>query len=269
MLRKYSLNNPFMVLSDDDNSTISDKEISVINNTNNKNNIFKVNNNSIKQNTSHKRMLCNNYLYNNTNYKNNNNYSLTNKDKCDYGYKCLYAHSLKEQKVDDIRQYAYNIIMRKIDVKNMNLRDNEDLYQIFILFNNVCEQCKLNRCQGGYNCKYGVIHEKYLVCMIDLNYNNCKNIKCKKNHLTKIGIKSYYNNLLDIKHARLTNKNIFELNGNILNQEYIDNKNNKNNKNNIDYTDYNDDDDSSIDKYDNYMNSDMSDELSESIFEIS
>ncbi|ARF09321.1 hypothetical protein Catovirus_2_270 [Catovirus CTV1] len=121
-----------------------------------------------------KKMLCNNILKN---------------KKCTYGNKCMYAHNLEEQNVDFIKKKAYDILNSSENI-NIDLSKDEKLAKTFLQFTKLCDECKNKVCQGGYNCKYGTIDEKYLICHEDLMNGVCSKTDCKLIHLTKRGIKS-------------------------------------------------------------------------------
>ncbi len=68
-----------------------------------KKNKIKINNNPpdiFEENQNKKKILCNNYLKG---------------EQCQYGEKCLYAHSIAEQKMDYMRKKAYDIIQNEFD----------------------------------------------------------------------------------------------------------------------------------------------------------
>jgi hypothetical protein len=122
---------------------------------------------------THKKILCKNILSN---------------KQCTYYNKCLYAHSIEDQNVDDIRKLAYDII------KNPNLYDikeileNNELKETFLELTKLCNDCSKNICPGGYNCKYGAINKKYVVCYNDIFYHSnggCRNNLCKYVHIFK------------------------------------------------------------------------------------
>lgn len=112
---------------------------------------------------------------------------------CKYADKCIYAHSLSEQVVLPLRKMAYDIIINKKNISNINLHEKYDLYNTFLGMYRVCNKCKNNTCTGGYNCKYGVISEKYKICIKDLKYGDCSET-CQCVHLTKQGLKPFYSN---------------------------------------------------------------------------
>lgn len=109
---------------------------------------------------------------------------------CVYGNKCLYAHTLDDQNVDKIRKIAYDIIRQKTDCKNVNILTNRQLYETFKILSNVCEQCEMNKCTGGYNCKHGACKNEYAICLSDMNKGVC-NKTCNKIHLTDLGLIPY------------------------------------------------------------------------------
>lgn len=119
-----------------------------------------------------KKMLCINMIKNNS---------------CPYNYKCMYAHNLDEQLVDPLKKKAYDII-KSVDKHNIDLSQDDELARIFMIYTKVCNECKNNKCTGGYNCKYGVVHDDYQVCYNDFMYGSCYNTGCKKIHLTKKGL---------------------------------------------------------------------------------
>lgn len=110
--------------------------------------------------------------------------------KCDYGYKCVFAHSLSDQKVDSLRQRAYNIIKNKYDIKTLDLISDRNLLKTFIELTTTCSSCSTNNCIGGYNCKHGAINKKYTICYTDMMRGTC-NANCGYMHLTKLGLVPY------------------------------------------------------------------------------
>ena len=208
----------------DSNENLSDSD-SDNNNLNNNLNIkddFVVNRNQKKcfkyqnkfntrvKNYNQKKILCNNNIIN---------------DNCAYGNKCLYAHNISEQNIDSVRKKVLDIInssddLSKIDLNNLN---NKFLLRDLLIYTRVCENCKKNKCTGGYNCKFGACSDEYVICYDNLNYDNCKNKDCKLIHLTKRGLKPIYskiyytiNNIDIIKKNNKNNKN-----NNIFSQNYL------------------------------------------------
>lgn len=117
-----------------------------------------------------KKMLCNNILTSGT---------------CCYGDKCMYAHNLEEQNIDPLRKHAFDII----DGKEKFTGDlDKELAKIFLQLTVLCEDCKNNICQGGYNCKFGTLNIKYQVCVDDLRTGLCYNTSCSCVHLSALGI---------------------------------------------------------------------------------
>lgn len=119
-----------------------------------------------------KKILCNNIL----------------KDKhCTYGSKCLYAHSIADQCVEEIRKRAYGIIRDEFDLSylDLNTDENVELLKTLTLFTKYCPDCIDGKCPGGANCKYGVYDKTLQVCYDDMYYGNCKKEKCSHVHLTR------------------------------------------------------------------------------------
>ena len=109
--------------------------------------------NSDNDKYNHKKILCKN---------------ITSIGKCLYTQKCLFAHSLDEQKVDKIRILAYDIIKNKKDLSHLDLTKNEYLYNTLIALSGLCQNCNIKKCTGGYNCKHGACDKKYVICHIVL-----------------------------------------------------------------------------------------------------
>jgi len=114
---------------------------------------------------------------------------------CIYGDKCLYAHDLSEQKMDHVRKIAYDMIMKDMDLRNINIALNKGLYNTFIILSRICEKCEENVCTGGYNCKHGACRKKYIVCQNDLNKGTCLG-DCNMIHLTAKGLVPYCMSIL-------------------------------------------------------------------------
>lgn len=123
---------------------------------------------------NHKKILCKNIIFNN---------------ECKYQTKCLYAHTLEEQNVNNLRKYAYDIIKGNNNLSHINLQENIDLYKTLVQLSVICHNCINNNCTGGYNCKYGACKVEYVVCLSDINFNKCTNNTCSKIHLSKRGLK--------------------------------------------------------------------------------
>jgi len=124
--------------------------------------------------------------------------------KCNYGNKCVFAHNLDEQNVDEMRKQAYSMIKESKDLSNIILKKNYYLYKTLLELTKICENCSKHTCTGGYNCTHGACLEKYVICSKDLNYGTCKGHidepKCMYIHLTDKGLKPYNTiNRFDIK----------------------------------------------------------------------
>ena len=111
--------------------------------------------------------------------------------KCCYEDKCLYAHALSEQIIEDNRKGGYSILTSDTQLDKLDLHKNINLYKSLLSLTKLCEQCQKNNCTGGYNCRWGACNKKYQVCLQDLNYGNC-NQSCECVHLTKRKLIPYY-----------------------------------------------------------------------------
>jgi hypothetical protein len=218
-------------------------------------------------------------------------FNIIKQKKCNYGNKCMYAHSLEEQKVDQYRIMAYKILKSKSNLSNLNLLEDEKLYETLIQLTKVCSMCVKGFCSGGYNCRNGAINHSYKICYIDLVSGNCKNINCDSIHLTLRNLVPYntqknnFNNLSvitvigDPKNTtkfknKLTNDDIFykcnnnvkkeldNIKGILLTDEFMLKHFGKNNNNNV-YSDSDTTED--LDKMIKYFNDNDSDS-DESIF---
>ena len=119
-------------------------------------------------------------------------YNIISGKKCNYNNKCLYAHNLNEQNIDPIRVIAYDIIKDNTkDLSNINLIENNKLYETLCQLTKVCTSCEKKMCSGGYNCRNGAISRDLKICYDDLVYGNCKYTKCNYIHLTTRGLVPY------------------------------------------------------------------------------
>ena len=191
----YNLLNDSITSQDSDNSSNNTNDINnwtvVLKKKENKKNIKKnlnenyvnidnVLNNNYKQNNQ-KKILCKNIIYNNS---------------CKYKDKCLYAHSLAEQKLEKIRDKAYKLIKGEISGENINIFLEKDLYRTLLTLCDLCDKCNNNKCTGGYNCKHGACSKKFIICGIDLYNGKCDG-KCNKIHLSKNGLQPYFTHILE------------------------------------------------------------------------
>ena len=119
--------------------------------------------------------------------------------ECDYGSKCMYAHSRDEQQIDEHRKRAYDILNSTSDLSGINFQENIQLYKTLKDLTRICDK---DLCTGGYNCKHGVcVNKKYHVCLKDIEHGDCTDNECNKIHLTNRGLKPYY------KHNKMNNAN--------------------------------------------------------------
>ena len=213
-----------------------------------KKNKLKINNypNIFDEKYSKKKILCNTFFKG---------------EECQYGDKCLYAHSITQQKMDPIRKRAYDIIQNEFDLSYLDLgnkTDDEsaDLLLTLILLTKVCYDCINKKCAGGVNCKFGVYNKSLQICYEDMMNNKCNDNFCNRIHLTKRGF-------IPINKNKDTKKNKKKINNAYipkpieLNDDFF-----KSNKYKNFIEDFIEDFDSSIDK----LSSD-SHSLNESIFD--
>jgi len=136
--------------------------------------------------------------------------NIINNKVCNYGNKCMYAHNLSEQKIEPIRKLAYDIIMGENEYEdeknyhNIDLVNNENLFNTLKTLTRVCSFCYKKICPGGYNCRNGVVLPKYKICYEDLMTGNCQRNNCLNIHLTKKGLVP-----MNIQKAINSNKDVF------------------------------------------------------------
>lgn len=129
-----------------------------------------------KKQNSFKRILCKNI------------------SNCNYGNNCKFAHSLEEQIIIPNRKIAYDIIKHKKDLSDIDLHNNNILYNNLLCLSQVCRDCIKNICSGGYNCKHGNCDSNLVICDSDLKTGVCE-MNCNKIHLTDRGMRPYINNI--------------------------------------------------------------------------
>ena len=101
-------------------------------------------------------------------------YNILNNNKCSYGDKCMFAHSLNEQKKDNYREFIINIILKNNDLSNINICSDTKLFNELLIFAKECKNCLIKKCNGGYNCKYGTCESNLKICKNDLITGKCK-----------------------------------------------------------------------------------------------
>lgn len=114
--------------------------------------------------------------------------NMLNHSKCNYGNRCLFAHNVDEQRVDNNRMIVYDIIKSKEPLDNIDLSRDDNLYRTMVIFTRVCRNCTLGLCAGGMNCKHGVMEKKYRLCYKDITYGDCSSVHCDAIHLTIRGL---------------------------------------------------------------------------------
>jgi hypothetical protein len=110
---------------------------------------------------------------------------------CNYGDKCVYAHTLKEQNINPLRKKIYTIMRNGIKIPKLDLIDEPDFYATIKELTKTCIYCEKYNCVGGYNCKNGAITTYYTICDSDLMKGVCHNTECEKYHLTNLGLIPY------------------------------------------------------------------------------
>jgi hypothetical protein len=141
-----------------------------------------------------KKILCNSFLKG---------------EVCQYGDKCLYAHSITEQKMDNNRKKAYDIIQNEFDLSYLDLgnkidEESTELLKTLILLTKTCQDCINKKCAGGVNCKFGVYNKSLQICYDDMMNGKCNDNLCNKVHLTKRGFNPI-NKYKDIKKKKKFN----------------------------------------------------------------
>jgi len=168
--------------------------------------------------------------YNNTDNNVHNNkrilcYNMITHNSCIYGKKCVYAHTLDDQKIDPIRHKIYTILKNKHDLSCLDLVNDKKLYDSILSLTKICSLCIKNLCPGGYNCRNGATDLKYKVCYKDLMNGNCDRQNCNGIHLTQRGLIPYIK-----QKQKLTDNNYNTTPNNEHNEnyEYQEHKNNTN-----------------------------------------
>ena len=99
---------------------------------------------------NYKRLLCKNMV----------------RDKyCKYGTKCLYAHSLDEQKIDPLRQQLYEYQKTLRLPENIEKETIDKLYLEAIILSKVCDRCSSGCCIGGHNCRNGAVDVDHIIAL--------------------------------------------------------------------------------------------------------
>jgi hypothetical protein len=104
-------------------------------------------------------------------------FSVINKTRCNYQEKCIYAHSLEEQYVDEDKFFFHQIILDNNLMNFFSLTNpkTDEIYQSLTLFTQICNRCLTNKCTGGFNCRNGVCHPSLKVCKNDFLSGHCSN----------------------------------------------------------------------------------------------
>jgi hypothetical protein len=120
-----------------------------------------------------------------TNVKTNLCKNVINNNRCTYGEKCKYAHSLTEQKIKPNRKKTLELLEKGKELDNISPEIVDELK----IFTKICEKCINNNCIGGLNCLNGCISAKFQICENDLYNGICDKTNCELIHPTKRGLK--------------------------------------------------------------------------------
>jgi hypothetical protein len=101
-------------------------------------------------------------------------YNILNNNKCSYGNKCMFAHSLDEQKKENYREFIIDVILKRNDLSNINICEDSKLFTELLIFTKECKNCLIKKCNGGYNCKYGTCVTNLKICKTDIVTGKCK-----------------------------------------------------------------------------------------------
>ncbi len=102
-------------------------------------------------------------------------YNIVNNSKCVYKHKCMFAHTLAEQKKEPIRETIYNMIYEIDDLSDIDIYDDKQLFEELNIYTKECKNCLNKKCPGGYNCKFGACCKEIKICYNDLMYGRCYN----------------------------------------------------------------------------------------------
>lgn len=102
-------------------------------------------------------------------------YNIVNNCKCEYKNKCMFAHTLEEQKKETLRQKIYDLIYFQEDLSNINLLEDKILLDEILVLTKECKNCINKKCPGGYNCKFGVCLRENKICYNDIMNGKCYN----------------------------------------------------------------------------------------------
>ena len=141
----------------------------------------------------------------NDNFKKLLCYNIVNNMKCVYKNKCMFAHNLSEQLKEPIREFICDMIYTMVDLSNINIKENKELFEELMIFTKECKNCINKKCPGGYNCKFGVCIKNLKICYNDLLNGKCISELEEKNvdgkiikrcvygiHLTEKNLIPYY-----------------------------------------------------------------------------
>ncbi|AGF85342.1 hypothetical protein QJ854_gp440 [Moumouvirus goulette] len=104
-------------------------------------------------------------------------FSINNNEKCIYNSNCTYAHSLEEQLIDEDKKYLYKMVLDEnlMNFSLINEPKKEEIYKRLFYLTHLCDQCKIKKCTGGFNCRNGVCNIGLKICKNDLLTGECIN----------------------------------------------------------------------------------------------
>lgn len=109
-------------------------------------------------------------------------YNVVNNCKCLYKNKCMFGHTLEEQKKEPMRQYIHDMLYTLDDLSNININNNKLLLDELTILTKECKSCLNKKCPGGYNCRFGTCLKENKICYNDMMYGRCFNILTKTDH---------------------------------------------------------------------------------------
>jgi len=156
-------------------------------------------------------------------------YNILNTNKCSYGNKCMFAHSIEEQKKENYKEFIINLILKNNNLSDINICEDSKLFNEMMVFTKECKNCIIKKCNGGYNCKYGTCLPNLKICKTDLITGKCKN---EKNNISCIdGIHLTEKKLIpyDLQLYTYPNTNFLLYDNNIITNKIILNSDNMKN----------------------------------------
>ena len=90
-------------------------------------------------------------------------YNIVNNCKCVYKHKCMFAHTLEEQKKEPIRQYIYNMLYIWDDLSNININEDKNLLDELTILTKECKNCinKKRRNESSINSLVSLLYGNF------------------------------------------------------------------------------------------------------------